>query len=275
MDVIRDARRDAPRSSSCAVAAGTRAQALGGVRVEPLARRAALARAREPPDVAGVFEHTHWDFHAPLFFVGAPLRVAGPRARRRCGSSRSSSNLLVLVPLLAFARRSRLGAVGARALAAALFAFLPFQILYATELRPYAWLMLASAAACCAAFTDAGSKPHVRFVLFAAAVAFGLLTHYLMAVVVLLIGATRAAVPAAAAPPKADSAGPDASLGFWLADPRGRARRLRVPPLAPRLDVLGRRRRRRSSCRPRPPSRPSPRRTGPTSSRRRSRRSCR
>src|SRR6185503_6559724 len=27
-----------------------------------------LAHA-SPPDVAGVLEHTHWDFHAPLFFV--------------------------------------------------------------------------------------------------------------------------------------------------------------------------------------------------------------
>src|SRR5262249_22296112 len=99
------------------------------------------------------------------------------------------SSLAVLAPLIAFARRSRLGA-WAPAVACALFMFLPFQILYATELRPYAWLMLASAVACWAAFSIGGSRA-VRFAAFAAAVAFGILTHYLMAFVVLLIGFVR------------------------------------------------------------------------------------
>src|SRR4029079_15505673 len=105
-----------------------------------------LAHA-SPDTVTGVLEHTHWDFHVPLFFLGLHFlwrpgsRPAPPRAVSIV------SNVLVLLPLIAFARRSRLGP-WATALAVAFFAFLPYQILYATELRPYAWLMPAYGAAC-------------------------------------------------------------------------------------------------------------------------------
>jgi hypothetical protein len=146
-----------------------------------------LAHA-SPADVAGVLEHTHWDFHAPLFFVAlhAAWNAGSPEALRILPAV---SSLLVLVPLLVFARRSRLSPWGP-VLAAALFATLPFQIQYGTELRPYAWLMLCSAAACCAAFTSAGPAK-LRFAVFALAVAAGLWTHYLMALAVVLVGATR------------------------------------------------------------------------------------
>jgi hypothetical protein len=146
-----------------------------------------LAHA-SPKDLAGVFEHVHWDFHVPLFFAAlhSVWRSMSPEALRIIPVV---SNMLVLVPLLFLARRSRLGA-SAPALAAGLFATLPFQIQYAVELRPYAWLMLASAVACWAAFTDAGSK-RTRFLVFAAAVAFGMWSHHLMAFTVLLAGATR------------------------------------------------------------------------------------
>jgi hypothetical protein len=146
-----------------------------------------IVHAWKPADVAGVLEHVHWDFHAPLFFVVLHfVRTQEPELARLLTIV---SSLLVLVPLLWFARRSRLG-TSAPAIAAALFAFLPFQIQCATELRPYAFLMVASACACWAAFADSGSA-RFRFAAFALAVAFGLNTHYLMALVVLLIGAVR------------------------------------------------------------------------------------
>lgn len=172
-----------------------------------------LAHASQP-NVAGVLEHTHWDFHAPLFFLAVHFAwtwtSASPEALRLIPLV---SSLLVVFPLLVLARRSRLGP-WAPALSVALFAFLPFQIQYARELRPYAWLMLASAVACQAAFTEAGSK-QLRFVLFAAAVAFGLLTHYLMAMVVLVIGLVRLVFLLPALRARFTSRGP--LLGFgWL-----------------------------------------------------------
>jgi hypothetical protein len=141
-----------------------------------------------PPTFQGVLEHTHWDFHVPLFFlVLHPIwRHVSAEALRIVPIA---ANLLVLAPLLVFAARSRLGAAAAPVLALS-FALLPFEIQYATELRPYAFLMLASATACCAAFTSACS-PRTRFLLFAAAVAFGIHSHYLMAFTVLMIGVTR------------------------------------------------------------------------------------
>lgn len=146
-----------------------------------------IVHAWKPEDVAGVLEHVHWDFHAPLFFVG--LHFVRPERAELARLLPIFSSLLILVPLLAFARRSRLGPWGPP-LAAALFALLPFQIQCATELRPYAWLALASAMACWAAFSSSG-PPAARFALFALAVAFGMLTHYLMALVVVLIGVVR------------------------------------------------------------------------------------
>jgi hypothetical protein len=146
-----------------------------------------LAHA-SPATASGVFEHVHWDFHAPAFFLFVHW-IWTPGTRPELARAVPIlASLAVLVPLIAFARRSRLGS-SAPAVAGALFLLSPFQILYATELRPYAWLMLASAIACWAAFT--GGRRAARFALFAAAVGFGLLTHYLMAFVVLLIGLVR------------------------------------------------------------------------------------
>jgi hypothetical protein len=146
-----------------------------------------LAHA-SPDTIAGVCEHVHWDLHVPLFFVALHFFrwVTCPESLRLVPVL---SNLLVVVPLLAFARRSRLGA-GAPLASAALFATLPYQILYATELRPYAWLTLASAAACWAAFSDSASRV-TRFATFAVATAAGVITHHLMPFSVMLIGAAR------------------------------------------------------------------------------------
>jgi hypothetical protein len=171
-----------------------------------------LAHA-SPDTVAGVFEHTHWDFHVPLFFAAIHFlyRSLSPEALRIVPIV---SSLLVLLPLLWFARRSRLGA-SAAPLAAGLFATLPFQIQFATELRPYAFLMLASATACWAAFSGGGSRA-LRFAVFSGAVAFGLWSHYLMAIAVILIGATRLVF---LIPPvrnaRLESDGPPLGLG-WL-----------------------------------------------------------
>ena len=162
--------------------------------------------------------------------VGEPRgRCASSRSSRACSSScRCSSS-----------RGARGSGRGLRALAAALFA-LAARSRSSTppSSGPTRGSMLASAVACWAAFTDSGSR-RLRFVLFAAAVAFGMLTHYLMAIVVLLIGAVRLLF---LLPPlrRARSRARAPPLGLRLADPRGRDRRLRVPALAVQVHVLGR-----------------------------------
>jgi hypothetical protein len=102
------------------------------------------------------------------------------------------SSLLLFVPLVAFARAAGLGARGV-ALAAWLLAVLPYQVHYATELRPYAWLSVFAAGAMWAAFAEQGSRAG-RLALFALCVAAGVMTHRVMEVVVLSIGFARLCV---------------------------------------------------------------------------------
>lgn len=93
------------------------------------------------------------------------------------------------MPAVAFARAS-LGGTRAVALATFLLACLPYEVHYATELRPYAWLSVLSAGAAWAAFSEGGSRL-ARVALFAACVAAGVMTHRIMEVVVVSIGFAR------------------------------------------------------------------------------------
>jgi len=146
-----------------------------------------LAHASQPT-VSAVAENVGKELHSPLFFVfvhmfGAWEQGAWLRAIPVL------SSLLVFVPLLAFARSSKSSSANI-VLVAWLFACLPYDVHYSTELRPYAWLMLFSAGAAWAAFREDGSRAG-RFVVFALCVALGMWTHRLMAVAVFSIGVAR------------------------------------------------------------------------------------
>ena len=140
------------------------------------------------PDLMSVFDHTHFDFHAPLFFTAVHFVAdwSSPHAGKILPISAS---LLALVPACAIARSAGASRRGV-ALAAWFLCAMPFFVYYGQELRPYAFLGLATTSAAWAAWTDDGSTKK-RFAIFAIATAFGLNTHYLMvlAVPAIMIGA--------------------------------------------------------------------------------------
>ena len=141
------------------------------------------------PTLGAVIDHVRAEVvHQPLFF-GVVHCFGGWEEGATLRFLPALSSLLLFLPVIAFARAAGLGARGV-ALAAWLLACLPYQVHYATELRPYAWLSVFSAGAMWAAFCEHGSRLG-RLVLFAACVAAGVLTHRIMEVVVLSIGVTR------------------------------------------------------------------------------------
>lgn len=147
------------------------------------------------PDLRAVAESVRREFHTPLFFMGVHL-LGGWEQSDWLRVLPVLSSLVVLWPLMSLTRC--LGG-GARAvfLVAWLYACLPYQVHWASELRPYAWLGLLSAAAVQIAFAEStGRGSHVlRFFLFFACVLLGLFTHRVMAVTVLAIGVARVLAP--------------------------------------------------------------------------------
>lgn len=149
-----------------------------------------FAHARRPT-LSDVSDSVQRDFHAPLFFYKAHLAhehlgpTFGPHALRL---PNFLAGLLTLVPIGLLAARI----AGRRAgwFAVLLAAALPFEIHYATECRPYAGLFLCAAAAVWAAFDDRGPA-YLRAVVFFAATACGLLTQFLMGIVVFGVGFAR------------------------------------------------------------------------------------
>jgi hypothetical protein len=147
-----------------------------------------LAHAAQPT-LPAVLASVRQEVHTPLFFAavhsfgdwpeGAWLRVIPLVA-----------GLALAVPLWQLARDAR----GARAalLALWLFALLPYQVHWAAELRPYAWVALFSAGAVWAAFGERGSGS-ARLLLFFLCTLLGLFTHRIMALTVFSIGAVRLA----------------------------------------------------------------------------------
>ena len=146
-----------------------------------------LVHASQPslPEVAQSVAN---EFHAPLFFLGVHL-LGDWEQGAWLRVLPILSGLLLFLPVLAMARRTEAGATGA-AVAAWVLGCAAFQVHFGAMLRPYAWLGCFAAAAVYLAFTERGPK-NVRFVLFAAAVVLGLLTHKLMGVVVFSIGVAR------------------------------------------------------------------------------------
>jgi hypothetical protein len=147
-----------------------------------------LAHAAQP-DLRSVLTSVSQEVHTPLFFACVHLFGAWPEgAWLRIIPVLSS--LLLFAPVWQLAR----DAAGARAagLALLLLALLPYQVHWAAELRPYAWVSLFSAGAAWSAFSERGPKA-ARIAVFFLCTLLGLYTHRIMAPTVLAIGAARLA----------------------------------------------------------------------------------
>ncbi len=140
------------------------------------------------PTLAAVVESVRREVHTPLFFLGVHL-FGGWEQGAWLRAIPVLSSLVVMWPLADLARSS---SAGGRTvfLAVWLYACLPFQVHWAAELRPYAWLGVFSAAAVWAAFTERGPRL-LRFALFFLCVLLGLYTHRIMAVTVFSVGVAR------------------------------------------------------------------------------------
>jgi hypothetical protein len=154
------------------------------------------------PTAAALMESVRREVHTPLFFLavqalgdwsaGAWLRVVPVL-----------SSLLVAWPLWSLARSASRpqdrrapeadhGVPVARTalLAVALYAWVPYQVHWAAELRPYTWVALFAAGAVWSAFSTRGPAP-LRLGLFFLCVLLGLYTHRIMALAVFALGVAR------------------------------------------------------------------------------------
>lgn len=142
--------------------------------------------------IGKVLQSVQADNHTPLFFLavhGIGDWADGPTLRWL-----PIVTSLAALPLMVAILRDA-GAGRAWILTSAwLWAVLPYQVFYAAELRPYAWLGLFSMAAFWVAFTDRGPA-WVRFLGFALFALLGLLTHRGMAISICAIGSARLCVP--------------------------------------------------------------------------------
>jgi hypothetical protein len=141
------------------------------------------------PTLAAVLTSVRQEVHTPLFFAAVYLCGAWPEGAWLRIIPLVSS-LVLVVPLWQLARDA--GGRRAAIVALWLFALLPYQVHWATELRPYAWVALFSAGAVWGAFGERGPKP-ARLVLFFLCTLLGLYTHRIMALTVFSIGAVRLA----------------------------------------------------------------------------------
>ncbi|HYC78649.1 MAG TPA: hypothetical protein VEI02_13570 [Planctomycetota bacterium] len=143
------------------------------------------------PDLDAVADSVARDFHAPLFYMavhGASRFLGGWDDVRRYRALTVPAGVLILLPVALLARRGR----GRRAveLAVWLCALMPFLVYFSMELRPYAWVMLASAALAWAAFDDRGPA-FLRATTFFAATALGTLSWYAFPVALIAVGVAR------------------------------------------------------------------------------------
>lgn len=159
-----------------------------------------LSHAAQPTTEA-LLESVRAEVHTPLFFLCVQRVGAWAQGAWSAGAWLRAipvlSSLLVAWPLFGLARSARAGsgAPGAQArraaaLALGFWALLPYQVHWASELRPYAWIALLSAGAVWAAFSDRGPAL-VRGLSFFLCVLLGLYTHRIMALTVFSIGAAR------------------------------------------------------------------------------------
>ena len=161
------------------------------------------------PTVDALLASVRAEVHTPLFFLAVQHFGGGAPGVWSSGAWMRVipvlSSLLVAWPLWSLTRSARAGdragapggpadgsrhAARAAALAVGLWALLPYQVHWATELRPYAWVALFSAGAVWAAYSDRGPAL-ARGSLFFLCVLLGLYTHRIMALTVFAIGAAR------------------------------------------------------------------------------------
>jgi uncharacterized membrane protein len=140
------------------------------------------------PTLSAVVEHVHEEFHTPLFFAFVHL-FGGFETGAWLRAIPVLSSVAMLWPMCAVARECGLSR-RATLWMAWLYACLPYQILYGTELRPYAWIGVFSVLAFLMAFSEQRST-WARVTAFFASVLLGLLTHRIMALVLLALGGTR------------------------------------------------------------------------------------
>ena len=140
------------------------------------------------PTLRALIEHVQAEFHTPLFF--GFVRVFGAfEAGAWLRAIPIVSSVLVLWPLLSIARECELSDRAALSMAW-LYACLPYQVLYGSELRPYAWSGAFSVLAFVLAFSERRSTI-TRLAMFFLAILLGLLTHRLMALGLCSIGLAR------------------------------------------------------------------------------------
>ena len=140
------------------------------------------------PTLAAVIEHVRAEFHTPLFFVFVHW-IGGFELGAWLRAIPIVSSVAMLWPMAAVARECGLSQ-RATLWMAWFYACLPYQILYGTELRPYAWIGVFSVFAFLLAFSERRSML-VRLAAFFASVLLGLLTHRIMALVLLSLGIAR------------------------------------------------------------------------------------
>lgn len=140
------------------------------------------------PTLGAVIESVQSEFHTPLFFAFVHL-FGGFEAGAWLRVVPILSSVALLWPLCTLARQCGLSARATLAMAW-LYACLPYQILYGSELRPYAWVLCFSVLAFALALSEQRSVL-VRLAWFALAILLGLLTHRLMALTLFSIGAAR------------------------------------------------------------------------------------
>jgi len=140
------------------------------------------------PTLSAVIEHVGAEFHTPLFFAFVHF-FGGFEAGAWLRAIPIVSSVAMLWPMALVARDCGLTTRSTLCMAW-LYACMPYQILYGTELRPYAWIGWLGVLAFYFAFSERRST-FLRLACFFASILLGLLTHRVMALALLAIGCAR------------------------------------------------------------------------------------
>lgn len=140
------------------------------------------------PTLGALLDSVSSEVHTPLFFGFVQL-FGGFEAGAWLRAIPILSSVAMLWALVLVARECGLGARGCTWMAW-LYACLPYQVLYGCELRPYAWVGCFAMLAFLLAYSERGTTL-ARLVLFFACILLGLLTHRVMALALLALGAAR------------------------------------------------------------------------------------
>lgn len=140
------------------------------------------------PGLGALLKSVSSEVHTPLFFAFVQV-FGGFESGAWLRAIPILSSVAMLWTLVAVARECGLGE-RANLWMAWLFACLPYHVLYGSELRPYAWVGWFAALAFLAAYSERGSRP-ARLVAFFLCILLGLLTHRVVALALLAVGAAR------------------------------------------------------------------------------------